>query len=130
MPDLDPGSARCTSMVLIVFRVISVERLLSRISFGRVLAEPPDRGEDGEGGDRDQDGVAGEGEPDQVSVRLVGDPFAEMMLREPANLLRLRDVWQLRVHGHRVELGAARTGEPRLRDVAAAGVLGVDVVDP
>src|ERR1035441_10229265 len=33
-----PGSARCTSTAPIVIRVISVERLLSRISFGRVLA--------------------------------------------------------------------------------------------
>ena len=30
----------------------------SRISFGRVRAEPPDRGEDGKDGDRDQDAVA------------------------------------------------------------------------
>jgi hypothetical protein len=59
-------------MVPIVIRVISVERLLSRISFGRVLAEPPDRGE---GGDRGEDADAGEREPDQVVVRLVGDPF-------------------------------------------------------
>ena len=118
-------------MVPIVIRVISVEGLLSRISFGRVLAEPPDRGEDGEGRDRDEDAVAGEREPDQVAVRLVGDPFGEMMLREPAELIeRLRGVIHLRVHGHRVELEPSRTGEPRLRDVAAPGGILVSGVEP